>query len=621
MQEGEVSLDSLKEALLENNFSGVFILSSEYLILSWNRYMEEMSGYTKKEVVGKNFFDVFPEIRKERFFEQAQNIFANKKSKLKIENFLFSMGKNSLVDISMLIIEEAEPKMLVTLTEKENKDLEKRIQEAHFQALTAEKIMETKEREFLIIYEISEILRAYLPMEEKLHIILTAITAGDGLGYNRAGLFLVDDEEKTLVGKMGIGPFSGIEAKETWSGIMAEEKTVFDLVGTFRQGEVDKKQSFDSTIRSISLPLKRSFGVPVLSVFEKIATTASYIPGDRQVNEKLGKLIFGNQEAEFASVPMIVKGKVIGVIIADNIFTQKYISSDDLKMLMLFANQAAVALENSRLYGSVQQKMEDLAKANKELSEAHKCISRYDVLASLGKISAGVAHEIRNPLNSMVINMELLRQDLESLSPQLTEESLSLINIIQSEIERLEDLVKEFTSYARPSNVLAKEVNIIQIIEQVLRLIKYSEKRHNIKIHKNLSPNPAYILADKDQVKQAILNIILNAIQAMPSGGELYIETSYTECAEDRDTKMLCLKISDTGKGMNSSTLKRVFEPFFTSKSDGTGLGLSIVERIVSSHKGYMEVESQENQGSVFKIFLPLVKEGMDKLSHAASPS
>jgi len=630
--DGEKIVDTLQGKidtfLPKNPFSGVFVLSCENIVQYWNHYMEEVSGIENQNVVGGNFFEMFPETHEVEFHKLVKEISSGKKKIIERDNYPTTIGKRIVINLHMQqIVFCDDPCTLLTIVDtsrgyKYQKSMERKVRLANFKTFTAQEQMAVNEKKFLVMFEISEMLRELASVGEKLYIALTALTAGDGLGYNRASLFLVSEDGTSLDGMMGIGAISHSEASQIWSELTAKGKNIYDFVKEFDSISSVCKSDFDELIQSISIPMIASDKVPVLTAFEKKPVTISYYPGSEKVNEKFGNAVFGERNLEFASIPLIVKDRVIGVIVVDNIFTQHPIREEDIRTLMIFANQVAIAIENCRLYDSIQQKMEDLAQANKELDDAHKCLSRYDILASLGKMAAGVAHEIRNPLNSMAINLQLLKEDISEMTAGGNKEPLELVQIIKDEIERLEDLVKEFTAYAKPSNVVFREVNFKQLIYQVLRLVKYSESRHNIQINRNFTSKTTYIMADVDQMKQAFLNITLNAIQAMPNGGSLFISDSYIELWEpapqdsvddgaypkNNKVSMVCISVTDTGEGMDPSVLKRVFEPFFTTKSNGTGLGLSIVDRIIRDHGGYVKAENEAEGGSTFKIFLPVIE-------------
>lgn len=215
-----------------------------------------------------------------------------------------------------------------------------------------------------------------------------------------------------------------------------------------------------------------------------------------------------------------------------------------------------------------------------------------DRLTALGELSAGMAHEIRNPLGSIRGTAEILSDALPENS-QYTEFSQILIK----EVDRLNQVVENFLSFARPTSGEQKDFKPSEILLEVLQLSRQQSTRKKIQIHWQESPLPA-ALGDAAQFKQVFLNLILNAFQAMDPGGQLWINTEVSECGK------IILQFRDSGPGIPSENLDRIFNPFFTTKVEGTGLGLAITYRIVQNHCGKISVENSPEGGAEFTITL-----------------
>lgn len=221
-------------------------------------------------------------------------------------------------------------------------------------------------------------------------------------------------------------------------------------------------------------------------------------------------------------------------------------------------------------------------------------IFQAEKLAALGQLSAGMAHEINNPLFVISGRLEILKQ--EELAPKLKE----TINLIDSQTNRIRKLVDRILKFARKTPLILETVNINESIERALPLIN-----HNIgflvkvEVEKSLEENMPKILGDPDQLHEVFLNIITNAYQAMPNGGVIKITT--------RNLKNLYaqIQITDSGMGISADNFKNIFMPFFSTKGQGIGLGLSICHNIIKNHNGSIELESQVNQGTTFTIKLP----------------
>lgn len=206
--------------------------------------------------------------------------------------------------------------------------------------------LERLETELSLLYEVSNAMRTTLDLEEILYIILTAITAHAGLGFNRAMLFLVNEDENCLEGKMAIGPGSAEEAGKIWSEIDADRMTLEDLISCYEEFKNNPSQ-LDQLVKSIKIPLREDGGVLALAAMEGMPIEVL----DDEVRSKINDLVLDILKADkFIIVPLKAKDKVIGVIFADNIYSQKPITKEDIKILTMFANHAGLAIENSKLY-------------------------------------------------------------------------------------------------------------------------------------------------------------------------------------------------------------------------------------------------------------------------------
>ncbi len=210
-----------------------------------------------------------------------------------------------------------------------------------------QEILDRIRAELSIFYEIGNAMRSTLNLEEILFIILTGVTSHEGLGFNRAMLFLVNEKDNTLEGKMGIGPHSGEDAGRIWTKIETEKMTLEDLIARYRHYKKGSSE-LDKTVRGIKIPLREDAGVLALSVLEGMSFEAT----NEEARQKLARdpILQTLKTEYFVTVPLKAKDKVVAVILADNIFTKKPITKDDIRTLTMFANHAGLAIENSRLY-------------------------------------------------------------------------------------------------------------------------------------------------------------------------------------------------------------------------------------------------------------------------------
>lgn len=229
-----------------------------------------------------------------------------------------------------------------------------------------------------------------------------------------------------------------------------------------------------------------------------------------------------------------------------------------------------------------------------EQKEVENKLHQQDKLAAVGQLAAGVAHEIRNPLTSMKGYAEFLQLDEES------EDRLEYLDIILDEIERVNLIVEEFMVLSKPQILNLENKNIVPILESVLSLVKFDSEERNIKILLEIDNEVSLVACDENRLKQVILNFVKNAMEAMPGGGVLTVILSH---ANDQ----VRLAIQDTGIGIPEDKLKKLGEPFFTTKKTGNGLGLMVSFKIIEGHNGNVLVDSVVNKGTTFTIVLPLI--------------
>jgi signal transduction histidine kinase len=289
-------------------------------------------------------------------------------------------------------------------------------------------------------------------------------------------------------------------------------------------------------------------------------------------------------EAE-VSIPLISKGQLIGMINLSHKFNKDIYSHEDIELLTTLANQMAIAIENARLY-------EDLKKSK-------SYIRRADRLASLGTLTAGLAHEIRNPLVAIKTFTQLLPERLED-----EEFRNHFLNIASGEVDRIASLITELLEFARPSEPKFELEDIHNSLDGMILLVSTEAKSKHIDIIKEYASDLLPTTIDREQMKQVFLNMLLNAIEATPENGKITVKTR--SFVKPEGEPYIQIEITDTGRGIPAEYLEDIFTPFFTTKEKGSGLGLSISTQIVQDHKGYIDVESQVNKGSSFFVNLPL---------------
>lgn len=229
-------------------------------------------------------------------------------------------------------------------------------------------------------------------------------------------------------------------------------------------------------------------------------------------------------------------------------------------------------------------------------------LRKRDRLATAGTLAAGVAHEIRNPLSALELNLRLLRDEVASLQPT-SPDIEGYFEILSAETRRLNRITSNFLELSRPQPILKAELPLHQPITQVVRLLEREAEEKKISIVLNLSAGDPIVLGNATKLEQLCLNILINAMQAMPGGGTIRVSSALGS-SEDRN--LVTLAFADQGVGVAPENVPRMFDPYFTTRADGTGLGLAIADRIVTDHGGKIFVESVPGFGTTMTISLPL---------------
>jgi len=248
-----------------------------------------------------------------------------------------------------------------------------------------------------------------------------------------------------------------------------------------------------------------------------------------------------------------------------------------------------------------QEALQRLDESHRKLKEQTDILFRTDEqlqraarLSALGEVSASMAHEIRNPLGAIKGAAEILKDDYTQDEPKY-----EFIRILLKETERLNHIVQEFLGFARPKEPQFQMADMNEAIESVLTLTAQEARKTGITVRKLLDPTIGKRLVDAGLLKQAFLNLVLNALQAMPQGGTLTVESQIRD-------EMIEVKINDTGAGITEENRKKLFTPFFTTKKNGTGLGLAITYRIIENHRGTIAVESGSGKGTTLTVKIPI---------------
>ena len=221
-------------------------------------------------------------------------------------------------------------------------------------------------------------------------------------------------------------------------------------------------------------------------------------------------------------------------------------------------------------------------------------------MSALGRLAASVAHEVRNPLGAVDIQLQLLEDDLKDVEEGLRGRVYRRLNIAQMEMKRLDRIVHNFLKFTRTPRLDLQRISLNSVVRHVFDLVSPEARERGVRLNLDLLEGLPAVDGDESQLGQAVLNMTVNAFQAMTSGGELSARTRM-----DAEGSQVRLSISDTGCGIPDEEIDRIFEFYYTTRDEGTGLGLSIAQQIIYQHRGHIEVESEAGEGAVFKVYLP----------------
>lgn len=264
---------------------------------------------------------------------------------------------------------------------------------------------------------------------------------------------------------------------------------------------------------------------------------------------------------------------------------------EDLDLLNTVGMQVAMAIENASLY--------------EKMKKSNRIMRREDRLASVGSLIASLAHEIRNPLVSIKTFTQLLPDRMDD--PEFRN---YFMKVASGEIDRLTSLINELVLFARPSepNLRGEDVNLL--IEKIELLIAPEARKKKVHLSKHYASDLPLVMVDAEQIKQVLLNVLLNAIQSISAEGDIWIETRVVQSPhEETNGRFIQIEVRDSGGGIPKENLERIFDPFFSTRPDGSGLGLAISHQIIHEHGGFIDLESEVDKGTSVRLHLPLRSE------------
>jgi signal transduction histidine kinase len=296
------------------------------------------------------------------------------------------------------------------------------------------------------------------------------------------------------------------------------------------------------------------------------------------------------------AVPLVARSELLGAIYVDTQLSTGLFGEDELRLLEAMASQAAMAIRGAKLYDDMCRSNEQLRTALGQLRDAQNQLVQAERLAAVGRLAAGVAHELRNPLMVMRNSLYYLDRLLAMGKTDSPDVWRRYIAKMDSEIDRQSKIINDLLFFSRNRPRTLTQVDLNAVLSEVLMRTSMPE---SVQVREELQADLPELRADADQLQQVFINLIVNAVQAMAEGGTLTVVTRSTEHHVE-------VEVADTGAGISEENQARLFQPFFTTKERGIGLGLSVSHSIVEAHRGSITVESALGKGTRFCVKLPL---------------
>ncbi len=444
-----------------------------------------------------------------------------------------------------------------------------------------------------LLNQVSEALYgAQLSLPQVLESVLIAMTAGQGLRFNRAFLLLVDERTRCLRGEIAIGPSSREEAERIWSDLADQPTDLYELMTSYDLSLRETDVAVNNIVRQLSVSLDATDHVLIRALHGRrtvLVTEQDGGPGTADVRRWLGV-------GRFALAPLATRRGAIGVLIADNAISGLEITDLDLEFLQLFANQSANAIESSRLTEELARKVLDLRKAQQKQKEDQQTLLRMERLSVMGETSAIVAHELRNPLVAIGGFARALLRGLEEEDP-----NRQYAQIISEEVTRLERIIHDLLDFIRPQKMMRSAVEPDTMVQEVARKMQPTLDHGSVQMQLDLQAGAAEVLCNPGEIQQVLQNLVLNAVQAQPDGGAIRLASRSLEGG-------VLIQVADEGPGLAKDVADKMFSPFFTTKSAGSGLGLTICAQIIKAHGGVLRGENLAGGGASFSFILPRPK-------------
>ncbi|MBD3180607.1 MAG: GHKL domain-containing protein [Candidatus Latescibacteria bacterium] len=442
-----------------------------------------------------------------------------------------------------------------------------------------------------LLSEVSRIISGLDSEEDIILAILTIITANEGLGYNRAFVFLKEEDREVLRGKYALGPADANEASDLWH--LLEKEKDMSIEKLVRKGQrLSYIRKSELAIRTSKLTIDMS---DENSAITKGLSEVQFLDANDLDSEQDRKIARDLKLQQFCFCPIATADEQLGLVFVDNLYSGRKITAEDAHLLEVVISHAATSLKVVQLKESLNKNIKILKESYRKLKMNEDRMMKAERLAITGEMTSSVLHEIKNPLVSIGgFARSLLR------SEELSGKDRESVEVIANESLRLEKYLKSLQSSV--SEVKLEEENINNVLKDTFQMLKGEMKERKINLVKNLDPDLSLVRIDEVKMHEVMMNIIKNSIEAVDEGGTIEVKSW-------NDGNKVFVQVRDDGEGIQSDRMNRIFSPFYTTKDHGSGLGLAFAHRIIKDHGGNITVSSASGKGATFTISVRSVNE------------
>jgi PAS domain S-box-containing protein len=573
-------------ALTESAYDAIFMVDPETLmIVDVNPQAEKLTGYTRAELLALSAGDLRLPGHAEDMHRRIEDVMNARGGRFDDTLLRRKDGTDVHVDTAASVYEVEGKRYYQAVV----RDMSAQIS---MNEALGKRIMELQ-----ILSEVSDALQSAVDLQSVMGIVLTGVTAGKGLGFNRAFILSYDKVNNELRGEAGLGPRTAEEAGRIWAELESKELSLPEILDVKLHTFPPEYDSVFDYARSFVIALDDENNVFLKAMRMRETQLVDRSAEDPHLPEEFLNLY---TPQEFAIAPLVTRDDVMGVLLVDNCFTRQHIQDEDLHRLRLIANSAASAIERGRLLISLERRLHELTLINQDLKASRERLIKTERLSAVGEVAATVAHEIRNPLTAIG---GFARSMYGSMSED--DKNRRKVEIVLEETDRLEHMLSSLLEFTRPAVPRFTALDLNALIMQTIHFMgtEIDPGLHRV-VHK-LDPNVPRVWADSQQIRQVLLNIIRNALQEMPNGGTLTFTTT-----ENQGEVQISIK--DTGPGIPPENMEKIFEAFFSTKPAGSGLGLAICAQILRNHNGRIEAFSRVGDGATFVVTIPAAQKPLD---------